>query len=141
MDLSYFLKYSSFQEVEFFSYNSGAVQRCFEDNLTHPLAVYGEQLSIVLLPETLSSDSFTRRYQLSEINLVPKALRDCLGKVYKDVRIWTLWEEFESEEAKEVAISYLLSNGNELFYSIYLHDDLDSDYLLVGQDVPREKVN
>ena len=141
MDLSYFLKYRSFQEVEFFSYNSGAVQRWFEDKLTHPLAVYGEQLSIVLLPETLSSDSFTRRYQLSEINLVPKALRDCLGKVYKDVRIWTLWEEFESEEAKEVAISYLLSNGNELFYSIYLHDDLDSDYLLVGQDVPREKMN
>ena len=27
-----------------------------------------------------------------------------------------------------------------LFYCIYLHEDLDSDYLLLGQDVPRDKV-
>jgi hypothetical protein len=141
LDITSFLAYTNSTEAEFFSHNSGAVQLWFEDKLNHPLAVYGEQLSIVLLPEILSETEFDKCYKLSEINgLASKELINCLGKVCKDVRIWTLWEDFESEEAKEVAVSYLLSNGQELFYCIYLHEDLDSDYLLVDFAVPQEKV-
>jgi hypothetical protein len=140
LDLSSFLENERFSEADYFSYNSGAVQLRFEGNLTHSLAVYGEQLSIVVLPESLSSDGFAELYQLSEVNSAPLVLRDCLGRICQDVRIWTLQEEFESEEAKEVALSYVLSGDLELFYCIYLHGDLDSDYLLLGQDVPREKV-
>lgn len=141
MDISSFLKYTSFKKVDFFSYNTGAVQFYFEDRLIHALAVYGEQLSIVLLPETLTSDGFAQSYRLSKMEqMAPELLKECLGKVCQDVRIWTLREEFESEEAKQTAISYLLSNGQELFYCIYLHEDLDSDYLLLEQNIHREKV-
>jgi hypothetical protein len=56
------------------------------------------------------------------------------------VRIWKLQEEFESDEAKEAAVSYVFDNELELFYCIYLHGDLDADYLLLGNEVPREKV-
>ena len=37
-------------------------------------------------------------------------------------------------------MSYVLGDGLELFYCIYLHDALDSDYLLSGADVSRERV-
>lgn len=142
MDISSFLKYTSFKKADFFSCNTGAVQMYFEDRLTHALAVYGEQLSIVLLPETLTSDGFAQSYRLSEMEqMAPVLLKNCLGNVCQDVRIWTLREEFESEEAKEAAISYLLSNGQELFYCIYIHDNLDSDYLLLKQDIHKEKLD
>ncbi|MGB7519215.1 MAG: hypothetical protein WA896_06245, partial [Spirulinaceae cyanobacterium] len=142
MDISSFLKnYHPLTAEQFFSYNSGAVQVCFEDGLNHSLAVYSEQLSIILLPEELSSDGFTKCHPLSEEQFVSKEIKSCLNTICRDIRIWTLKEEFESEEAKEVAISYLLSNNHELFYCIYLHEDLDSDYLLLEKDVPRKKVN
>ena len=140
LDLLSFLRNRCFTQADYFSYNSGATQFRFEGGLIHPYAVYGEQLSIVMLSERLSSDDFTTRVQLSKLKSVPFTLKRCLGRICQDVRIWTLQEEFESQEAKEVALSYLLSGGIELFYCIYLHEDLDSDYLLLGQDVPREKV-
>jgi hypothetical protein len=93
-----------------------------------------------VLPEHLSSDGFTEQFRLSNVKAAPFALKRCLGRICQDVRFWTLRENFESQEAKQVALSYLLSGGLELFYCIYLHEDLDSDYLLLGQDVPREKV-
>lgn len=141
MDIFDFLKnYHSLTADQFFSYNSGAVELCFEGDLNHSLAVYGEQLSIIIVPEKLSSDGFAKCYQLSEEKFASEELKSCLNTVCQDIRIWTLREEFESEEAKEVAISYLFSNKRELFYCIYLHEDLDSDYLLLEKDVPREKV-
>lgn len=140
IDLQSFLQYTCLEKEDFFTHNSGAVQFCFEEDLIQPFAVYGEQLSIVLLPESLANDDFTQKYQLSRFDFVPILLKNCLGKVCQDVRIWTLKEDFESEEAKEVAVSYVFSNEQELFYCIYLHEDLDSDYLLLGKDVPRERV-
>jgi hypothetical protein len=62
-----------------------------------------------------------------------------LVKYAAPVRIWTLKEDFESLEAKQVAVSYVFDES-ELFYCIYLVDDFDSDYLLLGQDVPRGKI-
>lgn len=127
--------------MTFFSCNTGAIQLYFEDRLIHTLSVYGEQLSIVLLPEIIASDGFAQSYRLSKMEqMAPELLKECLGNVCQDVRIWMLREEFESVEAKEAAVSYLLSNGQELFYCIYLHDDLDSDYLLLEQNIHREKV-
>jgi hypothetical protein len=139
-DVPSFLAGGHFTEADYFSYNSGAVQLNFESNLTYGLDVYGEELSIVVLPMNLSSNGFAKLYRLSEFTAAPPTLKNCIGKTCHDVRIWELQEEFESEEAKEVAVSYLLDNGSELFYCIYLLDDFDSDYLLLGQDVPRDKV-
>ena len=140
IDLPSFLEGGHFTEAEYFSYNSGALQFHFEDNLTYGLDVYGEELSIVVLPMILESDGFTKLYQLSKLSLVPPLLKDCIGKICRDIRIWTLQENFESEEAKQVAVSYLFDNGSELFYCIYLVDDFDSDYLLLRQDVPLDKI-
>lgn len=141
LDLSSFLQYQPLTRADYFSYNSGATQFYFSGGLVHACAVYDEQLSIVLLQERLSNDEFTQAVQLSQATqLASFALSTCLGRICQDVRIWTLKEQIQSNEAKEVALSYLLSGGIELFYTIYLHDDLDSDYLLLGEDVPREKV-
>ncbi|MGK7917220.1 MAG: hypothetical protein AB4038_17010 [Prochloraceae cyanobacterium] len=74
------------------------------------------------------------------MEFIPNSLKECLGKVCQDVKIWTLKEDFDSEEAKEAAISYVLSKNLKLLSCIYLHGDLDSDYLLLGQDIPRERV-
>jgi len=139
-DVPSFLEGGYFSEADYFSYNSGAVHLHFEGNLTYGLDVYGSELSIVVFPGTLSSDGFMKLYQLSEITAASRSLKDCLGRICQDVRIWTLQEDFESEEAKEVALSFLLAGERELFYCIYLLDDCDSGYLLLGQDVPREKV-
>lgn len=140
IDLPSFLEGGHFTEAEYFSYNSGALQLYFEGNLTYGLDVYGEQLSIVVLPMTLESDDFTKLYQLSKFSLVPPQLKNCIGKICRDIRIWTLQENFESSEAKQVAVSYLFDNESELFYCIYLVDDFDSDYLLLRQDVTLDKV-
>jgi hypothetical protein len=141
MDIVSFLEYTPFQKIDFFSRNSGSTKFCFE-NFTHSFSVYAEQLSIVLLPEPLSTDEFTQSHLVSKTSdeLVTSELKSCLGKVCQDVRIWTLQEEFESEEAKEVAISYLFSDNLELFYCTYLHEDLHSDYLLLASEIQREKV-
>ena len=129
--------------VDFFALNVGITKLIFESNLSHNFSIYGGQLSIILLPER----DFEQKpyfdgqwYQLSQAKyLSTPDLSNCLGQTCRDVRLWTLQEDFESDEAKEVAVSYLLANGNELFYCIYLHEDLDSDYLLLKPDVDLTK--
>jgi hypothetical protein len=37
-------------------------------------------------------------------------------------------------------VSYVFEDDLELFYCMYLHGDGDTDYLLLGSDVPRERV-
>lgn len=142
-DIKSFLKYSELAPTDFFSFNVGITKLSFESNLTHNFSIYSGQLSLVLLPE----QDFTQEayfdgkwYQLSQAEYLSSPdLRNCLGQICRDVRLWTLQEDFESEEAKEVAVSYLLDNGSELFYCIYLHEDLDSDYLLLKPEVDLTK--
>lgn len=124
---------------DFFSHNSGSIQFCFDDNRYHVFDVWGEQLSLVALPEPLHRDEDSILYKLTEDTNSPTKLKSCIGRTCQDVRIWTLQEALQSDEAKEVAVSHLLSGGVEIFYCIYPHEDLDSDYLLLGEDVIREK--
>ena len=142
-DLENFITNEKLPAVNFFSLNVGLTKLIFESNLSHNFSIYGGQLSIILLPER----DFDQKpyfdgqwYQLSQAKyLSTPDLSNCLGQTCRDVRLWTLQEDFESDEAKEVAVSYLLANGNELFYCIYLHEDLDSDYLLLKPDVDLTK--
>jgi len=136
---SSFVEAQGLGEQDFFPLNSGATQFDFENGVSHAFDVYGEQLSLVLLPMKLENNEYATLYPLSEEPTAGAALKSCLGQVCRDVRIWTLKEDFESEEAKEAAVSYVLSSGAELFYCIYLHDDMDSDYLLFRQEVRLEK--
>jgi hypothetical protein len=140
LDPPSFLEDERFRAEDFFVRNSGPIQFHFEGSLTHVFAVWGEQLSIVVMPEPLSDGPYDRLYRLSETASAPPALRACLGQVCLDVRIWTLQEDFESAEAKEAAVSYLFEGGRELFYCIYLHGESDNDYLLSGEDVTRDRV-
>lgn len=140
LDKARFIEDKRFTEADFFTYNCGPSQFQFDHDLVHVFDIWGEQLSIVELPDTLQSDQEAVLYKLTQDQQAPQDLRNCLGRTCQDVRIWTLQENFQSEEAKQVAVSYILSGEIELFYCIYLHGDLDSDYLLLGQHVPREKV-
>lgn len=142
MDISSFLKYTSFKKNHFFERNSGCTQFRFEGGINHSFGAYEEQLSVVLLPDPILEDDLIERYSLSTTTdeLVSSQLKSCLGKICQDVRIWTLQEDFESEEAKEAAVSYFFQDNLELFYCIYLHEDLDSDYLLFAPEIKRERV-
>jgi hypothetical protein len=81
IDLPSFIEGGHFTEADYFSYNSGAVQFHFEGNLTYALDIYGEQLSIVVLPSSPESDDFTKIYKLSKLSLVPPSLKECIGKI------------------------------------------------------------
>lgn len=140
LDPQAFLQEARFTATDFFARNSGPVELHFEGGLNHALGVWPSQLSIVVLPDPLCSSEDDKLYRLSESANASPELKSCLGRTCQDVRIWILQEEFESEEAKEVAVSYVFDGDLELFYCIYLHDDLDSDYLLLGADVARERV-
>jgi hypothetical protein len=140
LDLPTFVQDARFDPAQFFSLNSGPVQFRFDDGLTHAYDVWPSQLSVINLPAILTAADDERLYRLGEDEAAPPKLKSCLGQRCQDVRIWTLAEEFESQEAKEVAVSYFFSADWELFYCIYLHGDLDSDYLLMGADVPRHRV-
>jgi hypothetical protein len=142
MDVLTFLKYTSFEKNEFFSHNSGCTQFYFKECINHSFGSFEEQLSIVLLPNSPSEDDITKSYMLSTITdeLVSSQFKSCIGKVCQDVRIWTLQEDFESEEAKEAAVSYFFQDDLELFYCIYLHKDLDNDYLLLAPEIQGERV-
>jgi hypothetical protein len=135
LDPATFLEDERYREEDFFPCNSGPVQLRFDGGLLHVLAVWGEQLSIVVLDEPLATDSLGTLYCLSGTPSAPAWLRACLGRRCEDVRIWTFQEDLESEEAKQAAVSYLLAGGGELVYGIYIHGDLDSDYLLTAGQV------
>jgi hypothetical protein len=140
LDVPAFLAEPRFQATDFFARNSGPTQFRFEGDLIHVLDVWGEQLSLVVLDAPLVSNPYATLYALSQTDIAPPALQRCLGQTCLDVRVWTLSEELDTEEAREVAVSYVLSGNLELFYCIYLHGDLDSDYLLLGQEIPRQQV-
>jgi hypothetical protein len=137
--LDRFLVTGRFPAQEYFARSAGPVQLDFAGDLSHTLDVWAEQLSILVLPDPIAAPSVEDLVCLSE-SAAPPTLRACLGQTCLDVRIWTLAEEIESDEARQVALSYLFSNGVELFYCTYLHGDLSSDYLLLGPEVPRRQV-
>jgi len=43
-------------------------------------------------------------------------------------------------EFGEAGVSYLFEDGSELFYCIYLHDELDSDFLLQRAQIAPDEV-
>ncbi|OAD22061.1 hypothetical protein THIOM_002155, partial [Candidatus Thiomargarita nelsonii] len=83
-----FLEDKKFAPVDFFPFNSGPTQFFFENNHIHTFDVYGEQLSLVLLPKPIRWDNFASVYRLSTYQPVPDAIRSCLNKTCVDVRFW-----------------------------------------------------
>lgn len=158
-DEAAFLEDGRFSAPEYFTRSTGPTQFRFEGGVRHTFDVWPSQLSIILVPEGLSEHPYARLVRLEDTAAAPPALKRCLGQTCRDVRIWTLREDLDSGEAKETAISYVLGGAvaaggskagqehedgqegvQELFYGIYLHGDLDADYLLLGEEVPRDRV-
>src|SRR5262245_38300198 len=124
---------------EYFARASGPAQLRFDDGSIHVLSVWPSELSLLVKDQPLAPDWAAEVFALSTTSARAE-LRACLGRRCEDVRIWTVAEEVDWDAAREAAISYLLSGGVELFYAIYLHGDLDSDYLMLCEEVPRDKV-
>jgi len=102
--------------------------------VTQTLAVWGEQLSVVLLDERLVQQEDATLVSLRETPLATARLKAVLGRRCSDVRIWTFREDIESDEAKQAAVSYVLDD-EELFYGIYVHGTGDNDTLIFRDEI------
>ncbi len=126
---------------EFIMYNSGLTQFEFGKERHHTYVVDGEQLSLEIIDDYDIDEEFDIPYKLSEYSPVPSSFKACLGKVCQDVRIWKCKEALNGGERGEAGISYVFENGEEIFYCIYLHGELDSDFLLTRDQIDTSKVD
>jgi len=129
----------AFDARDEFRFNSGQTMFSF-DEVVQTIGVWASQLSVALMSEAdrelLTGDPDCRVMRLSESG---DALVHLLGLPCEDVRIWTYEDGDDSDRACESAISYCLHGGAEIFYCTWLHGDMDSDYLLPGHLVWRDR--
>jgi hypothetical protein len=143
-EISYFLEYyPDKNESCLYSYGTGGTQFYFEDGSIHSFAGYSAEYSIILFPEVASDSWFSNLYKLSESeNIAAQELKDCLNTICQDIRIWKFKDDLDPGSlAMEAGISYLLSNGCELFYCTYLHGDYDSDHLLFKSAIQEDMID
>lgn len=166
---SFFRHYgNNLDKSSYFSLNLGATRFSFENNLIHELKFFDANSPIIRIPGSFRSPYGGERYQLSAVeDLASARLRNCLGKVCQDVRLWKfseteremridraegLWtpalaEEYEAEIRQEgekltgSGISYLLSNGEEIIYCCNFYDDDLGDRLLFIEDLNSEYIH
>ncbi|MFJ6484784.1 MULTISPECIES: hypothetical protein [unclassified Streptomyces] len=119
----------------FFPSVSGPVQLEFSDGLIHALTVWPSGLSVLVHDEALGDDPYADRHRLSRTPQAPDWLRSLLGRTVLDVRVHLHRDEVPSEEPRQAAVSYVLDNGEELFYAVYVHGRMDGDELLRREDV------
>lgn len=124
---------------DWFAVASGPTQLMFGPELVHPLAVWPSALSIVVYGEPLLDDPYAPRYRLSATK-APAWLWACAGQTVTDVRVHMYRDEAPALEPCQAAVSYCLSSGVEVFYCIYLHGRMDSDELMPGDAVPRDRI-
>lgn len=140
LDLGEFLQGTpGAEETDYFARNTGPTDFVFEDGMIHPLAVWTEQFSVLVLDEPLAPIGWYTLVSLRETPLVRPRFRSCLGRRCSDVRIWTFQEDIESDEAKQAAVSYVLE-GEELFYGFFIHGNSDEDALMFADEVRPELV-
>jgi hypothetical protein len=127
------------EEIDYFGSNSGPTELVFDGGVTQTLALWDEQLSVVLLDQPLKPSSRRSVVSLVDTPFVRPRLKSCIGRRCSDVRIWTFLEDIESEEAKQAAVSYLL-DGEELFYGFYIHGNADEDSLMFADEIQPDLV-
>jgi hypothetical protein len=141
-DLSYFLERNSDKSL-FYSHWIGGTQFCFEGGVFHAWVGYTEEYSVILLPQQLPDSWCRSLYSLSDSSDISRiSERSCLGATCEDVRIWKFKDNLDPGSlAMEAGISYLLSNGQELFYCTHLHSDAnDDDYLILKSEIQESTV-
>ncbi|XPM53900.2 MAG: hypothetical protein EDM05_038505 [Leptolyngbya sp. IPPAS B-1204] len=104
--------------------------------MVHSFGIEPGWFSILLLPEPFSNNPLRKVHKLSEAgDLAPAGIKECIGTVCQDVRIWKFKDEFESDIPNEAGVSYLLS-----IYCAWIHDREDSASLILKQDIHLDKV-
>jgi hypothetical protein len=133
---------SGLDQKLFFSYSNGATQFSFGDEVIHSFAPDAGTYSILFCPEQLTDGFFDRLYNLSEVSyLACDNIQHCIGKICLDVRIWKFNDGYDPGDlAMESGISYLLSNGFEIFYCTHIHKEYDEDYVLLKDSIDISKV-
>lgn len=128
------------ERSEYFAAASGPTQFTFGDGLVHAFYVWPSQLSLIVETDPLADDEYAERHRLSQTDAAPEWLRHCLGQRVRAVQVYVYRDDVPSDEARQAAVSYALDSGQQLFYGMYLHGRLDSDELLPGESVPRDRV-
>ena len=136
LDLESFVAGGRRNPADFFRRNSGPTRFVFDGGLGLAFADWGEQLSVILLPDRFERDIGQQLYRLSES---PDPLRRILDRTCRDVRIWTYAEDFDADEAMECAVSFVLDGPEGVFYCTWLHGDMDADYVLPADEVPLDR--
>lgn len=126
--------------AEYFSRSSGATTFSFSGGVIHSLCGWPSQLSIRVWDESLRDDPDAERHTLSEADTAPKWLRDCIGQRVIDVRVYVYDDDVPSDEAKQVALSYVFDSGVELVFCTYLHGQMDDEEILRGDEISRQNV-
>ncbi len=130
IDLETFTTEFSYEPEQYIQYNTGLTSFQFGNDVKHTYFVNGEQLSLDLLEDSAADDGFSKQYLLSDFDPVQQSLKKFLGKTCIDVRIWKCKEALVGGEIGDAGISYRFEDGSELFYCIYIHGELDGDFLL-----------
>lgn len=120
----------------FFRRNVGPTRFVFEGGGALAFTDWPSQRSVVVLPGAFEPDVGQQLHRLSESS---DPLRRALGRTCHDVRVWTLADDAGAGEALECAVSVAL-DAEELFYCTWLHGELDADFLLPSDEVPRARV-
>ena len=114
-----------------FAQDPGPTALSFSGGVEHAFAVWGEALSLVLIPAPLGEHPEWTVARLSSARRASPELRGLLGQRCDDVRVW-LFEDFVDErEPKQAGVSYRFDGGRELMYGIYLHGGGDRDVVLL----------
>lgn len=123
-----------------FRYRSGPTTFRF-DGVAHDLSGWGSQLSVVLLPTIADADRVTDddEHRVVRLGASGDAMAQLVGLRCEDVRIWTYDDGDDLDRACECAVSYLLHGGGEVAYCTWLHGDMDTDYVLPGHLVWRDR--
>jgi hypothetical protein len=152
----------SSQKFNYFYLNPGATQFWFDDSCNYTFQYYSANAPIIRFPEIYPKDIYSV-YKLSQTEeLASPKLKNCLGELCEDVRIWSFSEtereiriekaegywnsdsekEYQEKEIEitESGISFLLSNGEEIIYCCNFYDDTLSDSLLFVEDINKDYV-
>lgn len=90
-----------FDYGDYFSLNLGATQFWFEGNFNQTFRFYSGGAPIIRFPGVYP-DIDDRKYPLSKMeHLASSRLKNCLGQVCQDVRIWTYSESEETKRCLE----------------------------------------
>jgi hypothetical protein len=118
---------------DYFSFNLGTTQFWFEGNFNQTFRFYSGGAPIIRFPGVYPDIDYPKKYQLSKMeHLTSSRLRNCLGQVCQDVRIWQFSESEQTKRSfqKQKEAGWL--TAEELEQDI---KELEEEIQLRGQEI------